>query len=435
MKDKPSHSYKYFAHKWVRSQTARRYISPYTKPGYPGLRKYRSRVMVSPPEEVVSNTSPPSPSNPRTRPYLSSLNPNPHQYISPSTQLSIPTLASRSRTQRAKRTRKNNPSQPNKSTILPLPIPPPPSPPPSPPQPPQDPRYSFTYILNPPIPAIHRQDNQTRCLQCLPEKVRLLIWNYARSRTISITISDDLLCSRSPSPITFRINHESRSATIHHYSAHPHFYILGTQHKRNGERISYPFFDSSVDSVVLNNVFMGSNTATSSTIFGFYGPVAREVVYRTREAPDCRHLDILQSLHIPARTWDWKVVRRAPRTGIRFRNLTEIVLEGGVMGLRTQKDVERCKEFIKGCFERNVEIVEEDEADDTDGMEGIEFASRGTVRDARNVNMDIKVPEVRVIMLNGLDHEWMFEENKLGMESIEERTWVMNFIGKVKAGR
>ncbi|TEY56407.1 hypothetical protein BOTCAL_0226g00050 [Botryotinia calthae] len=436
MKDKPSHSYKYFAHKWVRSQTARRYISPYAKPGYPGLRKYRSTAMPSPPGKVVLNTSPPSTNNPRTRQYLSSLNPPPHSYISPSNEPSIPSLPSRTRTKRTKRTRKNNPSQPNKSTNLPPPNLPPPSPPPSPPQPPQDPRYSFSHILNSPIPAMHRHRNQTRYLQCLPEKVRLLIWNYARSRTISISITDDLLCSCSPSPVTFRINQESRSATINKYSVHPQFYILGTQYKKKDERIYYPFFDPSVDSVVLDNVFMGSNTATSSTIFGFYGPVAREVMYRTTEAPGCRHLDILQSLHVPARAWDWKLIRRAPRTDIRFRSLKEIVLEGGAMGLRTQKDVKRCREFIRGCFERSVEeIVEEEEADDTDGMEGIEFASHGTVRDARTANIEIKVPEVRVIMPDGLDHEWMFEEDKLGMESIEERIWVMNFVGKVKAGR
>ncbi|TGO47426.1 hypothetical protein BCON_0278g00030 [Botryotinia convoluta] len=431
MKDKPPPSYKYFAHKWVRSQTTRGYVSPYATPPYPALRRYRSMVEPSPP--VVSSTSPPLPDNPRTRSYLSSLNPNPHQYVSPYSQ---PTMSPPpSRSQRTKRTRKNGPSKSNKPSVLPPPISPTSPPPPSPPQQPQDPRYSFTYILNSPTPPIHihRHNNPTHSLKCLPEKVRHLIWSYARSRTISITISDDLIYSRSPSPITFRINRESRSATINHYSVHPQFFILDTQNKNKNERIHYPFFDPSVDSMVLNDVFMGCDSALSSnSIFGFYDSDTREVMHRKREVLDYAHFNVLQSLHIPARAWDWNRIRRVPRAEIRFRNLTEIVLEGGAMGLRTRKDVKMCEEFIRGCFERTVEeIAEEEEIDDTDGME---LASHGTLRIARIANMEIKVPEVRVIMPNGLDHEWMFED-QLGMESMEERTWVMNFISKVKAGR
>ncbi|TGO73353.1 hypothetical protein BELL_0368g00060 [Botrytis elliptica] len=335
-----------------------------------------------------------------------------------------------SQSRRTKRTRKNGPGKSNKPAVLPPPISPPSPPLPSPPQQPQDPRYSLTYILNSSTPPIHHHSNPTRSLQSLPNKVRHLIWSYARSRTIRITISDDLIYSRSPSPITFRINRESRSATINHYSVHPHFYILDTQNKN--KRIHYPCFDPSVDSVVLSDIPMDYTSALSSTIFGFYDSGTREVVYQKREVLDYEHLDVLQSLHIPARAWDWNRIQRAPRTEIRFRNLTEIVLQGGAMGLRTKRDVKKCREFIRGCFERSVgEIAEEEKIVDMDGMQ---FASHGMAGNARTANMGIKVPEVRVIMPNGLDHEWMFEEDQLGMESIEERTWVMNFISKVVDG-
>ncbi|KAF7925472.1 uncharacterized protein EAE97_010553 [Botrytis byssoidea] len=417
MKDKPAPSYKYFAHKWVRSQTTRGYISPYATPAYPGLRRYKSTAEPSPP--VVPSTSPPLPNNPRTRSYLSSLIPNPHQYGSP---YNSSTMAPPSRTQRAKRPRKNGPSKSNKPVVLAPPIPSPPSAT-SASQQPQDPRYSLTYILNSPTLAPHNHITPARSLQSLPEKIRHLIWSYARSRTICITISNDLIYSRSPSPITLRINRESRSATIHHYSAHPRFYILGTQHE-NKERIHYPFFDPSVDSVVLNGISMDHTSALSSAIFGFYESGRKEVAYRKREVFDCAHMDILHSLHIPARVWDWNRIQRAPRAEIRFRHLSEIVLEGGAMGLRTEKDVKKCKALIRECFEKNVEEI--------DDMDGVEFESHGL---ARTANVEIKDPEVRVIMPNGLDHEWMFEEDELGMESMEERAWVMNFISKVKASR
>ncbi|KAF7894231.1 hypothetical protein EAF00_007745 [Botryotinia globosa] len=415
MKDNPAPSYKYFAHKWVRSQTTRDYISPYATPAYPGLRRYKSTAEPSPP--VVSSTPPPLANNPRTRSYLSSLIPNPHQYGSP---YNPSTMVPPSRTQRVKRTRKNGPNKSNKPVVLAPPIPPPPSAL-TVPQQPQDPRYSLTYILNSPTATPHNHTTPSRSLQSLPEKIRHLIWSYARSRTICITISNDLIYSRSPSPITLRINRESRSATIHHYSAHPHFYILGTQHE-NKERIHYPFFDPSVDSVVVNGIYMDHTSALSSAIFGFYEAGRREIAYRKREVFDYAHMDILHSLHIPARAWDWNCIRRAPRAEIRFRNLSEIVLEGGAMGLRKEKDVKKCKEFIRGCFERNVEEI--------DDMDGVELASRGM---ARSANVEINVPEVRVIMPNGLDHEWMFEQDQLGMESMEERAWVMDFISKVKA--
>ncbi|KAF7959448.1 hypothetical protein EAE96_001065 [Botrytis aclada] len=427
MKEKPPPSYKYLAHKWVRSQTTRGYISPYAAPSHPGSRKYKSTVESSPP--AVSNTSPPVPNNPRTRLYLSSLIPNPHQYVSASNQ---PSISPPTRSQRQKRTRKNGPRKSNKSIVLSPAISPSPLLSPSPLQQPQDPRYSITYILNPPTPS--------PTLQNLPPKIRHRIWDYARSRTICITITNNLIYSRSPSPITFRINQESRSTTLSHYSTHPHFYILGSQNKtynNKHERIPYPFFDPGVDSVVLNDVFRGCdpalNTSGSRSILGFYDSGPREMMYREREVQDYAHFDILQSLHIPARAWDWNRIRRGPRAEIRFRNLTEIVLEGGVVGLRREMDGKRCGELIGGCFERSVEEVEEEE--EIDDMGGMELAGHRTVGNGRMARIEIKVPEVRVIMPNGLDHGWMFKEDKLGMESLEERTWVMNFISKVKANR
>ncbi|KAF5867876.1 uncharacterized protein Bfra_007071 [Botrytis fragariae] len=411
MKDKPSPSYKYFAHKWVRSQTTRGYISPYAKPAYPALRRYKS--MVEPSLLAVSSTSPPLPNNPRTRSYLSSLIPNPHQYNSPYNQ---PTMSPPSRTQRAKRTRKNGPGKFNKSAVLPPPISPPSPPPPLHPN-------------NPKTPLLTNLYSQRPHPSCPPPPSQRLPHPLPPKSSRKSPPSNLELRARSPSPITFRIDQESRSATINHYSVHPHFYILGTQNKNKDERIHYPFFDPSVDSVVLNDISLGSNPAlnSSSGVLGFYNSNTRELIYGKREVLDYGHFGVLQALHVPARTWDWNRIQRAPRTEIRFRNLTEIVLEGGAMGLRTKKDVKKCKEFIRGCFERSVEEIGD--------MGRMELASHEMVRNARTANMEIKVPEVRVIMPNGLDHEWMFEEDKLGMESIEERMWVMNFISKVKAGR
>ncbi|TGO83588.1 hypothetical protein BPOR_0623g00040 [Botrytis porri] len=337
-----------------------------------------------------------------------------------------------SRNRGTKRARKNGAGKGNKVAVVPAPITQP-SPQPQPPQPSQDPRYSLTYILNTPTPPIH-PSTRTHTLPALPSKIRHLIWTYARSRTILITISNGRIFSRSPSPITFRINQESRSATLHHYSVHPHFYIPGTpyQNQNESEKIHYPFFDPSVDSVVLNQISTDHHPTLpfTSTIFEFYDSNTQQTIFGKRKSVDYTHFDILHSLHIPSRAWDWKRIYRAPRMDIRFRNLTEIVLEGGAMGLKTRRDVKKCKEFIRGCFERSVEEIdgEEEIDDDAERMD----ASSGIVGNARTAEMENRVPEVRVIMPNGLDHEWMFEEDKLGMESIEERTWrVVDGDGKL----
>ncbi|KAI9640429.1 hypothetical protein NHQ30_011174 [Ciborinia camelliae] len=249
--------------------------------------------------------------------------------------------------------------------------------------------------------------------------VRCRIWNYARARTIGIIISHGVIFSRSPSPITFRINRESRHESQKRYKIHPMFYIWGTQYD---ERIPYPFYDPDVDSVVLINAFMGCNPSMSTAAFGFYGATSG-----ISPSP----FDIIQSLHIPAHAWEWGLIRRAPRADIRFVNLTEIVFQGGQEGLIKRKDIERCKEVVRGCFEKGAEDI----ADEQNGQSAASLVTSGLAINAKAGIREIKVPEVRICMPNGLGYEWMFEEEKLGMESLEERRWVMNFIKKVKADR
>ncbi|ESZ89569.1 hypothetical protein SBOR_10044 [Sclerotinia borealis F-4128] len=349
MKDKSSH--KFFAHKWVRSQTTRGYVSPYKTPiNTPPPQATHNRISLSKPP-----TNPPS------------LQPTNHQLT-------------------------------------------------------RDPRLSLNYILHPTTPHCFNKG----CIPCLPVEVRHMIWGYARSRTISIVIHDDLICSRSPSPITLRIDRESRSETKKTYKSHKKFYILGTEHD---ERTPYPFFDPKVDSVVLMDSFMGCNPATSSTVFGFYGPMS--VTSLRTELDVSGHMDVIQSLHIPAHAWVWNIICRSPRAGIWFKNLTEIVFQGGEAGLRNEDDIEKCKEVVRGCFERiSGEIDDEDDDDDQTRIVDPDSPSQAEV-----VSKKIKVPEVRVCMPKGLGFELMFEEEKLGMESVEERKWVMSFINKVKHDR
>ncbi|KAF7877209.1 hypothetical protein EAF04_000894 [Stromatinia cepivora] len=309
---------------------------------------------------------------------------------------------------------------------MPSPAPPPELHPQSQPQPTQlprdqDPRFSFTYILNTPTPTLTSTPHHPKpTLQHLPQEIRRTIWNCARSRTIGIIISSDLISSRSPSPVTFRINRESRNSTKIHYKIHPRFYILGTEFY---EKIHYPFFDPEVDSVVLVDAFVGGNAAMS-TVFGGYGADAgsgrRSGTFRDgyREMGLEDPLDVVQRLHIPAHALDWRVIGRTLRANMRFKNLREIVLRGGERGLITTDDIERSEE-------------------ENDDVETGRLESTHPVKETaeRLADRERKVPEIKVFMPKGLDYEWMFEEEKLGMESIEERKWVMNFIRKVKADR
>lgn len=201
---------------------------------------------------------------------------------------------------------------------------------------------------------------------------------------------------------------------------------MGTEYN---EQVPYPFFDPKVDSVVLMDSFMGCNPPMSTTALGLYG--TDSVIGRSRDSVDLDKLDhfkIIQSLHIPAHAWDWELIRRAPRAGIRFTNLTEIVLQGGEVGLMYPWEIERGKTRVRACFGRAREEMNDGENEDDSG---------GLVDDYQRrlfklTNRLMQVPEVLICMPKGLGYELMFEEEKLGMESVEERNWVTNFIAKVK---
>ncbi|CAD6446080.1 394607aa-394b-4b51-8c20-239a2937cbe6 [Sclerotinia trifoliorum] len=379
MEDKSS--YKYFAHRWVRSQTTRAYISPYKAFANPTPRKHKSSS-AKPPRKYIF-------------PYNKSI-------------VHIPTPAPQAQAQQT-----TNPSI-------------------------QDPRFSFTYILNTSTPVPNPVHHQNTTFQNLPQEIRRRIWNYARSRTIGITISSDHISSRSPSPVTFRINRESRDTTKIHYKVHPSFYILGTEYST---KICYPFFDPGVDSVVVVGELMGGSAAMG-TIFGVFGVGAGAGAdfwgrsagfrngYREMDLDFQDPLDVVQSLHIPAHAWNWGDIGRTLRKNMRFTNLREIVLQGGEMGLITKEDIGRCKGFIGACFERSVEEMAEEVNSNTKTSQ-----THSEVRVEYLASREIKVPKIKIFMPKILDYGWMFEEEKLGMESIEERKWVMNFIRKVKADR
>lgn len=357
-------SNRYFAHRWVRSQTTRGYISPYKTLANPTPRK---AILSSPKAD---------------RP--------PHKDI---------------------------------STYQPIIMTPPKL---SKGPPPRDPRFSLDHILNPTTSHCDKKS----CFQCLPKEVRCIIWEYARSRTIGINIHNSHMCSGSPSPITFRINQESRAETKKHYNIYSRFYILCSEHS---EIIHYPFFDPKVDSVILNDAFMGFNPARKC--FGFHGKDFMPIRFRIGETNDGAHFDVIESLHIPANAWNWRIWESPSDVfHIRLKNLTEIVFQGGKMGLVTSENIEKFKDVVRSCFERAVEAMAEEE-ESYGGTGHLLLENSGEASTPEVATREIKFPEIRVVMPGDLKYEFMFEEEKLGMESVEERQWVMNFIGKVKANR
>ncbi|KAA8570147.1 hypothetical protein EYC84_002477 [Monilinia fructicola] len=250
--------------------------------------------------------------------------------------------------------------------------------------------YCRTRDSRPATNQATRSPSDPECfLQRLSKKLRCKIWDYSHPRTIEIDIYNGLVCSRSPSPITFRINKESRYEFIKLYTLHENFYISGTEYAGN---TPYPLFNAAVDSVLVKDSFMGYNPATSRVPLGFYA--------------------------VPSVPRDWSAISQSPQAYICFRNLTEVVFQGGSEGLVTQRNVTKCKQVVRACFETSLSTV-------------------GNVR-TRKVKATgdaMKIPEIRVIMPNGLGYERAFNADQLGMESMEERTWVLNFIQKVDDSR
>ncbi|KAB8298938.1 hypothetical protein EYC80_001090 [Monilinia laxa] len=161
--------------------------------------------------------------------------------------------------------------------------------------------------------------SETECFfQCLSQKLRASIWNLARARTIEIVVHNGLVCCRSPSPITFRINKESRYEFFGLSTLHANFYISGTEYT---EKAPYPFFDAAVDSVVVKGSLPGYDPATSRVPLGFYGVPL--VVH------NYSYLDIFQSLHVAAQPRNWSAISQSPHAYICFANLAEIVFQGG----------------------------------------------------------------------------------------------------------
>lgn len=292
----------------------------------------------------------------------------------------------------------------------------------------RDGRFTFNFLLNP-MPSPHnerprfknRGPSRKAQFHDFSDEVRGMIWDYARGRTITIIIKDNRIFSRSPSPITFRINKESRGQCLDLYRAYFGFYISSEDDNENS-KIPYPYFDPEVDSVVLMNQTMGSNTGETIYPFDLYGA----------EANTRKHLNIIHSLYIPSQAWDWDIMTRGPRDLIRFGNLTEIVFQGGDVGLVTPGDMEKCKNFVRGCFEKTAEVVSQEENDEAAaGL--MSLAHGGTVVGGKR-NLDIKVPVVRIIMKKGLDYEWKFARANLGVQMGEDQSW-MSFIKKVKDDR
>ncbi|PQE13525.1 hypothetical protein CJF32_00005413 [Rutstroemia sp. NJR-2017a WRK4] len=204
-----------------------------------------------------------------------------------------------------------------------------------------------------------------------PPQIRCMIWNYARSRGITIDLGPvpdgHAVTSRSPCPVTCHINRGSRAETMRHYEKFEHFFI--DCKPKYGSGHYYLFFNPAVDSVVISS---SQEEYVHQEPFPSYNRVAEleqvpcRQYFKTQRGVEGgfqipQYLQI-QSLHIPARAWSWGMVTIqvfSPHdiTNIlQLSNLKEIVFEGGQAGLKTEYDIRKCRERI----ERDYELVREE---------------------------------------------------------------------------
>ncbi|PQE13513.1 hypothetical protein CJF32_00005414 [Rutstroemia sp. NJR-2017a WRK4] len=235
--------------------------------------------------------------------------------------------------------------------------------------------------------------------QTLPVEIRCTIWNYARSRCISIYIDvNGVMHTPSPSPITCHINRESRAETMKHYKTHDKL-VFNCSTACPRCLTPYQFFDPAVDSVFLMN---------SISVKRRQGPPPyrpprpiRLIEYMTDgyyllEPEQTGQFNIIQSLHVATPSWNWKTINRQADVSIpthRFTNLTEIIFEGGKEGLETEDDIKDCIKTMEPYYK--------------------------TAKDEGFVSKDIRLPRIEIAMPGQLAWDMMFYGTS--MNTISER--------------
>lgn len=201
--------------------------------------------------------------------------------------------------------------------------------------------------------------------QKLPIELRLRVWNYARARNI-LAFLDKFNClrTRTPTPVTFRINQESRRETLRHY---PRLFSLLDYTSTQSEQVPalhQHFFDKNIDTIYFSSgqdlrrlhqlgIEDFENYCDSWSDWSVPGSPEtfdniRYVEFRRRHWDECMdrawHLEYLEQVTCPRAVWAPDGVREdfVPSCFSLFRDLHELTIFGGGLGLECIHEAENC---------------------------------------------------------------------------------------------
>lgn len=213
-------------------------------------------------------------------------------------------------------------------------------------------------LLDPELELFH-QDTTAKTFprfRDLPAELRCMIWNLIRPRKIhaKVNYGENKYCleiaTTTKTPITFRINRESRYYTMGLYDQ-PQLQI--PEGTRPRALHSY-YFDPNVDTVAIFDPYL----------FDCWAEDEEEFRQGTRAALDVENLDIIQSLQIGDQNvdhwddnWDEAYIdddddAAIPRCYGLFRGLKELTIFGGTSQLINQADFLQCRQTMTTYYEQ-----------------------------------------------------------------------------------
>jgi hypothetical protein len=214
-------------------------------------------------------------------------------------------------------------------------------------------------LLDPELELFH-QDTTARTFprfQDLPAELRCQIWNIIRPRNIHTKVEVNYredkyrlkIVTKTKTPITFRINRESRYYTMGLYDEPQ---LQAPEEARPRALHSY-YFDPNVDTVAIFNPYD----------FDCLAEEEEEFRQGTGAALDMEDLDIIQSLQIGDQNvdhwddnWDEAYIdddyAAIPRCYGLFRGLKELTIFGGTSQLVDQADFLECRETMTAYYEQ-----------------------------------------------------------------------------------
>ena len=192
----------------------------------------------------------------------------------------------------------------------------------------------------------------------LPIELRLRIWNLARARKVIAHFGRDMcLRSKTPTPVTFRVNRESRDETRQHYEEP---YMLDIYPPIHTQRALHRhWFDPEVDTVFIKH--RGYRNFLLDH---------RDIQNHSRSLPYGENLADIQSVEIHQRSWyishygnskegSWEAAYIKHKGGIKFREsifsaftgLKDLCIRGGEDGLLDYEDIQDCVSTLTQCYD------------------------------------------------------------------------------------